>query len=175
MVRSLACRLKYAALCLTCAAVLMSAHAPQALAADLNVYEEGGIGTTYTTYFQDILDGYTVPQDYVYFRSGQYQYYLVVGDLELNGSTFTADEYDYYLITSSSGYGQNYLTLNSGSSTDLVLDVGEHLVYSNLGHFPVLIERGETYDFAILTVLVIGGCCCLLRPLFSYVYRLRCS
>lgn len=171
MVRSLVCNLKLIACVLACACALLATHATQAHA--LEVYSDGGIGTTYTSYFQDILDKYPVTQDYVYFRSGQYQYYLCVGDFELEGSVFTGEEYDYYMITTSSTYGTNYLTLNSGKSTGLSLDVSDHLVYSNLGHFPSLIERGDLYGYATTFVLVVIGCCALVRPLFGFVYRLR--
>lgn len=140
----------------------------------LDIYPDGGIGTTYTTYFQDILDKYPVCPDYVYFRSGQYQYALVVSDeLSYSEGMFTADTYDYYLITTSSGYGTGYLTLYKNPGTSLSLDVGDNLVYSSLGHFPSLIERGSFYDYAITLVLVVGGACCLLRGVFAFVLRLR--
>lgn len=165
-------RFKYLVVCLLAAISLLGVNAAQAFA--LEVYPDGGIGTTYTTYFQDILDKYPIPPDYVYFRSGQYQYALVVSDeLDFSDGVFSADTYDYYLISSSSNYGSGYLTLYKNPGSALSLDVGDKLVYSSLGDFPSLIERGSYYDYAITLVLVVGGCCVLLRSLFTFVYRLR--
>lgn len=173
MVRSLV-SLRYLFVCLFAAISLLGVSAAQAHA--LDIYDDGGIGTTYTTYFQDILDKYPVVPDYVYFRSGQYQYVLVVSDdLEFNEGVFTAPSYDYFLISTSNNYGSGYLTLFKLSGTDLNVNVGDNLVYSSLGHFPSLVERGSIYDYAIALILVIGGSCVLLRSVFAFVLRLRSS
>lgn len=173
MVRSLVCPLKILSACLAVAALLLAASATQAHA--LSVYEDGGIGSTYTTYFEDVLDGYFLPQDYVYFRSGQYQYTLVVGDLEYENLTFTGSMYDYYTITTSNNYGSGYLSLIHSTGTDLNLDVSDHLVYSNLGYYPSFYDRGEYYGLAVALILLVFGCCCLLRPLFGFTYRIRAN
>lgn len=173
MVRSLVGSFKSLAACLAVAFLLLAANATQAQA--LTVYDDGGIGSTYTTYFQDVLDGYFLPQDYVYFRSGQYEYSLVVGDLEYDSLTFTAEEYDYYTIHTSNNYGTSYLSLIHSSGNDLNLDVSNHLVYSNLGAYPSLYDRGDYYGFALVLMAFVAGCCALLRPLFGFTYRLRSS
>ena len=69
--------------------MLVGATCTQALAETHSVYTEGNMNTTYITYFKDILSGTDLNDNYVAFRSGQYEYTMVVGKLEHNNNTIT--------------------------------------------------------------------------------------
>lgn len=134
---------------------------------------EGSISSTYTTYFNQILTKHSPIEDYIVFRNGQYDYIMLVGDLYLNGSTFTgSDLTEYSIRTDSSNYNSTYkLYTSTGNSLDL--NVNNNIIYSNLGSFPNIIERGDIYEFNTLFTFIIIGLCVLVRPMFKFTYRSR--
>lgn len=138
------------------------------------VYSEGTLSSTYVTYFRDIISGVKPNDKYVAFRSGQYSYTLAVGDLSLSGtsisSTGTVKLYVYE--STSSGYSSNY-TYNVSEVSDFKLNVGNYIIYSNLGDFPMLEERGVIYEYTTLYIAIIIGLCMFIRSIFSFTYRLR--
>ena len=141
-------------MCLLMGALLV-ASPMQALAID-NIYTEGNISSTYTSIMEDVLQSTEISDDYVYFRSGQYTYTLITGDLDLNGSVFTGLEVDRYTITTSTGnYNQTY-TYSHSTDTNFSLNAQNYLVYSNLGYYPTLIERSAIYEYSTIILLSIG-------------------
>lgn len=162
---------KIMAMCFVMVALLVASPI-QALADD-SVYTEGNISSTYTSIMEDVLQNTKISEDYVYFRSGQYSYTLITGDLDLNGSTFTGSDVDRYTITTSTtGYNQTY-NYSHSTDTNFRLNAQDYLVYSNLGYYPTLIERGAVYEYATIILLCIIGLCVLMRPLYQFTYRLR--
>lgn len=139
------------------------------------VYTEGNISSTYRDIFEDVLDNINVKfDDYVFYRSGQYSYTLVVGDLEYANKNFRADEYTCYVISySNSGYSSSTYTYTTSSGADFSLDVGNYVVYSNLGHYPNLIERDTYYGYATLYIIIVIGLCVVIRGIFKFTYRTR--
>lgn len=139
-----------------------------------SVYTEGTLSSTYITYFRDIVGGIKPNDNYVAYRSGQYQYTLAVGDFTLSGSSIssTGTTKLYVYETSSSGYNSTY-TYDVSEVTDFSLDVGNYIVYSNLGDFPLLEERGVIYEYATLFVVCVIAFCMFLRSIFEFTYRLR--
>lgn len=140
-----------------------------------SVYTDGNISSTYLTYFQDILSGLSPLDDYVFFRSGQYDYTLIVGDLTYADSVFSGKDYTAYTISTNSGtsaYSSVYkYTVTSGSNFSL--SVGSYLVYSNLGSYPILEDRSSVYGYATLFLLVVIAVCMLVRPILNFTYRFR--
>ena len=162
---------KIMALCLFMG-LLLVASPIQALADD-SIYTEGNISSTYTTIMEDVLQNTKISDDYVYFRSGQYTYTLITGDLDYSGGVFTGSEVDRYTISTSTGsYNQTY-TFSHSTDSNFRLNAQSYLVYSNLGYYPTLIERGAVYEYATIVLLCIGGLCVLIRPIFEFTYRLR--
>ena len=137
---------------------------------------QGTISTTYLTFFKDIVAGISIFDDYLFYRSSDNTYTLVVGDLKLNGTTFVLDgtgvEYEISQ-NSGSGYNNSYYSLGVSSVSDLTIRARDYLVYSNLGHYPRLEERGVVYEFALLTAFIVFGVCCLVRPISNFVLRFR--
>lgn len=163
MVRKVSC-------VLICMLLLLCGAAATASATD--VYQ-GTISSTFADIFDDVV--IPVGDDYVFFRSGQYEYSLLVGDLDYNGGRFDlVGEGKIYKVTQNSGNNYNTHYLYD------VLDVSSYfvntngiLVYSNLGDFPTLNTYDNLYDYMIVVILCIMGCCCLIRPLFNFVLRYR--
>lgn len=103
-----------------------------------SVYRQGNISASYA----DIFGGLTLQvglNDYVFYRCGQYQYCLVVGDIEWRGTRFQADtQTTYYVLDVGSGYQSNY-GWDTGDFPTFELDVSDDdFVYSSLGGFPQL-------------------------------------
>lgn len=138
-----------------------------------SVYTDGTLSNTYITYFRDIVAGIEPTKKYVAYRSGQYSYTLAVGNLSITGTNISsADTVTLYVYQTSSGYNSSY-TYNVSTVTDFSLNVGNYIVYSNLGNFPQLEERGVVYEYTTLYIICIVGLCMFIRSIFSFTYRLR--
>ena len=142
------------------------------LAASAVTIYDGTISTTYITIFRDIAAKLPLTSDYVFFRSGQYEYILVAGDLEYSGSMFTGSDLTQYIVKTNSNYNNSYefgtATLNSFS-----LAPGGALVYSNLGSFPDLYQRSDYALSSLIFANALLFCCFLIRPIFNFTLRMR--
>lgn len=138
------------------------------------VYTEGNISTTYVTYFQDILSKVSPLDDYVFFRSGQNEYTMVVGNLVFENGTISTNERCrvYQIYTTSQSY-QSYYHFVSNNYAEYSVSVGSALIYSNLGDFPDLNERGDYLETAILVIMLVIVCMYLLARIFSFCLRSR--
>lgn len=162
---------KFMLVCLSVCTMLI-ACATDTFAYD--VYNSGNISTTYNSLFEDIVQGLPVNDDYVFFRNSQYEYILIAGDLDYNGVSFSANtKLKEYILTTTQASYNNYYTYEVNEIDGMNLNTTNKIVYSNLGDFPRLIERGSTYEYTQLFTLVIIGCCLLVRPIFEFILRLR--
>ena len=133
---------------------------------------EGTISTTYITIFRDIAAKISPFDDYVFYRSNQNDYTLVCGDLRLDADRITAEAVTIYTINADNSYNSTYrYTVSNGGSFSL--DVGENLVYSNLGNYPDLIERNSYETTAILVVLCVALAMFIIYRIYSFVLRLK--
>ncbi len=137
-----------------------------------SVYQEGNISTTYLTYFKDMSTVIGINDDYVFFRSGQNEYTLAVGELELASGYIRGSNIDIYQIYSvtASGYNTVY-AYGSTTQSSFVLQVASSLIYSNLGNYPQLIERSVYNETAILLVMCISFFGSIASAIFSYGKR----
>lgn len=159
-----------APLSLVCCLLLVS---PTLAKAD-SIYTDGNISSTYLDIFRDILEDTSLTDDYLVFRSSQYEYTLLVGEIDFQNNIFTSQNYRKFVIsTSQSGYSGGVYHLNSSLGTSFSLNAEDYIVYSNLGYYPRLIERSTYYEYAILTTICIVGCCMLIRSIFKFNLRLR--
>lgn len=149
-----------------CAFALIVALGSTAHAYD--IYDNGTISSTYVTYFRDILAGSKFNDNYVAFRSGQYEYIMLVGKLEKSGNTISlveeGKEYKFY-TDSGTQYNSTYRYSVKDVSTGSV-DVGNNIIYSDLGDYPELIERGDKYEALTLFVLVVVLCAVVINRIF---------
>ena len=136
-------------------------------------YTQGTISSTYITQFRDLLNKVGVNDDYVMLRSGQYEYVMIVGDLELSSTKITGKSGTEYKFTTSSGnYNQNNIYTVSEVS-NIVVELNDTLIYSNLGNYPDLIEKGVTIQYASLNILLIMCICILVGNIFNFTLRSR--
>lgn len=146
---------------LACVAIA-AAMPTQALAS--SVYSDEIIPEPALAFFRSVLNGLDLNSKYVAYCSGAGTYTLAVGDLVLSEDgrfTGAVDLYSY----SGAGY--------QVSSETLDLDPDGHLVYSNLGSYPVILERGNLYEFSMLFLLCVVAAALLIRSIFSFSYRNR--
>ena len=135
--------------------IAVSAICTTAHAATHSVYEEGNLSSTYVTYFRDTISGMSFKDNYVAFRSGQYTYTMVVGDLDFNNGTFTLNENGKeYVYSTSSGYNSRY-TYEVNEISNFSLSVGDNIIYSDLGDYPQLEERGAKYEILSSVLLCV--------------------
>lgn len=113
------------------------------------------MSTTYITYFRDILAGRSIKEHYVAFRSGQYEYIMVTGNLTYDGTTFAlADTGTMFKFSATdTGYSSTYV-YETSQVTDFTLSPNRYMIYSDLGEYPQLEERTQRYE--ILTAIMLG-------------------
>lgn len=133
---------------------------------------DGSLSTTYVTYWEDILNTYAAGVDYVGFRSGQYEYKLVTGDLKYENGVFSGGEVVSHTFDTSGGSYNNTLSYDVSEERNFTLTPSNKLVYSNLGGYPDVVERGSDYEVLTLLAVCIIGLCALLRPVFDFTSRL---
>lgn len=140
-----------------CATIILCALCAPVVGATHSVYTEGNISTTYVQYFKDILSGANIKDNYVAFRSGQYEYTMVVGDLEYSNGTISLNETGTeYTFTQSGNYNAQY-KYNTNEITNFSVSVGDSIIYSDVGQFPHLIERGVHIE--TLTLVLFSAMC----------------
>ena len=145
---------------LLCAPVRASTH---------TIYDSGTLSSTYVTYFKDIVSGIGFNENYVAFRADQYTYILVVGDLDYNNGTITligdtATEYKYY-AESTSGYNTQY-RYSADSLNDFSVDTANYIIYSDVGDYPQLVERGAKIESITAIILCIFIVFYIVRNIF---------
>lgn len=159
-------------LSVVCALALLMATPLRASA--YTVYTDGNMSSTYTEIFRDIVESSAPLQDHLCFRSGQYEYVLLIGDFEYTDGVFTADEATEYKITTNTGYSSSYqYAVGDVRSVNLV--PGSTLVYSNLGDYPSLNSPESGFWYALLVLVMVGIIQGLVRPIFGFTYRGRAS
>lgn len=143
----------------------MQAHAD-------TVYPDGMINSAYIPYFRDLVSKIGVAEDYVLYRSGAYEYKLVSGDLEYDGGLFYGSAVKSFSLSLPNENSTGGIWFSETiEQWDLI--TSGRLVYSNLGDYPDLIERGSHYEAATLILLVIGFFAFYLRSIFGFSLRNR--
>lgn len=151
---------------LLAAFALICAFGTSAHAASYEPYE-GNPSNTYIQYFKDIISGIRFNENYVAFRSAQNEYILVVGDLEYNDGIFVLNETGRIYTMSSENSYNSYYKYERSSIDTFELNPRDKIVYSDLGEFPQLVERGAKYEMLNTLLLVIA----LLGIVLSRIFR----
>lgn len=115
-----------------------------------------GVGTTNLSIFQGVAKKLPYGVHYVYYRESQYEYCLAYSrDLSLAGSRFTAPTatvVTYYTYTGGNSQPSYSVVEQSGFS----LSASSYLVWSDLGDYPSLYERGPE-DYAKLACVMLAA------------------
>lgn len=119
------------------------------------IVQQYGVGTTNLEIFDRIAAKLPLGVDYVYFRDSQYVYSLVYGDLSYSGSSFSGSgctRIDYNTYTGSS----QQPTFSVSHPSSFSLSVGNWLVYSNLGDYPMLGGAQGALRYKMLDYAFVG-------------------
>lgn len=113
-----------------------------------------GVGTTNINLFGGVAAKLKHWEHYVYYRESQYVYVLVYGsELRYDGTRFYSDHVTVVRYNSNTGSSGTQATWSVAASTGFALQPGQYLVWSDLGDYPTLYERG-TQDY-VQTVCII--------------------
>lgn len=146
---------------------LISALCGTAQAATHTVYENGSMSSTYVNYFKDIVSGIGFNDNYVAFRSGQYEYTMIVGDIEFNNGEFILNDTGKAFTFSANGssYNSQY-TYDVAEITSFSLLPSNSILYSDVGEYPQLVERGAKYEMLTAVLLCIAFVSILIQRIF---------
>lgn len=143
--------------CLLAILLLLCATGTVAQAASYTPYD-GNPSNTYIQYYKDILAGLPITENYVVFRSGQYEYKMIVGDIVQNNGLFTSEtECEVYTFSQYDTTYNGYYTYSTSTIDSFVLDSENKIVYSDCGGYPELEERGAKYE-VLTTILIVAIC-----------------
>lgn len=131
-----------------------------------DIYDEGTLNSTYINYFRDYMGHLGIDDHYVHARTGQYTYTLFYGDISLTGNTFNMGNVTRVDITTSSGYNSNY-TISINELSSYKLNVGNNIVYSDLGNYPMFEGRSEVLQYVQTFSIAIMCLCMLARGIFK--------
>ena len=154
---------------LVCLLALCCALCTTTQAATHSVYDNGSMSNTYVTYFKDIVSGIGFNENYVAFRSGQYSYVMVVGQLDLDGNTVKLIDHGKIYEFSTDGTGYNsYYKYYVNDITNFSVDLSNDIIYTDLGDYPELIERGDKYEILSVLLLCIICLSCVVGRVFRH-------
>lgn len=114
------------------------------------VYDDGMISSTYLDLARGLIKYVPFGQDYVFARTGQYEYIFSVGDFE-EGFFGSAE---IWKITTGN-YNSNY-TFSHYTDGSFSLSVGNGLIYSSVAPYPSL--EGVDYSYALFFVSAFALC-----------------
>lgn len=130
-----------------------------------SVPSDYGVGTSNINIFGPVASKLPYGTHYVYWRESQYEYRFAYGkSLEFDGSHFLGDSVEVVTYRTNTGYGSQ-ATFVYSTESNFTLSPGSYLVWSDLGHYPTLYERG-VQDY-------VHAACIGLAVLF--LYRLFCG
>lgn len=127
------------------------------------VYDSGLPSSQYLDWAQGLIKRVPIGQDYVFFRSGQYQYIFAFGDYS-NG--FSAPS-TVYVLQLSNNYNGSY-SFYSLSDDSFSLSSGQGVVYSSLSDYPSLTTD---YTREILFTLLLFGCCYTVFYIMTFAFK----
>lgn len=129
-------------------------------------YDSGNLSTTYISYFDDILNKYPF-DNYVIWRDTQYNYCLALGDIEYTSNSFTADEVKLFTIDTGQNYNSSYRLYRSTIQNFSLTNSNNSIVYSDLGFYPTVNERGSNYESSLLLIVFIACIFVLARDILK--------
>lgn len=117
--------------------------------ADYQDYEDGMPSATYIDWAAGYLNKVGINENYVFARTGQYQYIMAIGDFD---ESFSGSARVYILELARSGYDYSYSMIEDDSFR---LYPGSSLVYSSFDGYPSLPGYDRTADILLVSSIVI--------------------
>lgn len=140
-----------------------------ALGAPSVPYDSISTSSSYLDYFAAYLPSIPFGDDYVCYKSGQYEYRLVYGEISVDGSLMSSVDATVVAVSTLNSSG-NHVSVRRFSSP-LSLDVRDYLVYSSLVGFPSL-RPDYFYLTCVIFCLVVSLVMHLLRSIWSFLLRM---
>lgn len=155
------------ALFLTCVA---TARTSNVLAYE--VYSQGTISSSMASYYSDILTHH-IGEDYILWRNSQYDYCMALGDITLNGNTFSGNSVKVFTINTNFNYNETYRINTTTVGSFSLSNPNRFLLYTNIkgSDMPDLIERSDYLEFTILFTLCLFGIYKLTWDILKYGSR----
>lgn len=149
-----------------------------AIPAQASTPYQGTISDSYKYIFEDVVSDLSIFDNYVFWRSGEYQYSLLSGDLTVENGVFSVSGGDLYVVDivlfdSGSWNNGSYHVYTHTSGIDYTFDSLGYLVYSDLEGYPKLEGREVNYAFICAFILCVFGFASLVWSLFSFCIRSR--
>ena len=144
-------------ICTVAMLALICAVGTTAQAATHTVYP-GELPSDVITYCRDIISGIGLSDNYVVFRSGEHTFVMITGSLDFNEETktFTLSGDGHEYIFSRSGDPDDFYTYDNGYIEDFSVSAADSVLYSDLGYYPQLMERGAKYEILTTILLSVG-------------------
>ncbi len=115
-----------------------------------------GVGTSNIAIFGPVAAKLPYGTHYVYWREGQYTYkFAYSASLALSGSRFTGSDVAVLTYQTYNSYNSQATFVRS-SEASFSLDAGNYLVWSDLGDYPTLYERGGE-DYAKTACIILAS------------------
>lgn len=119
------------------------------LSSNYPTYEDGMISSTYMDWAKGYLSIVGPTDNYVFARTGQYQYIMAVGDFD---GSFSGVADVYILNLARYGYDYSYTVMREEPFS---LSVGSSLVYSSVSGYPNLSGPDRSADLVLISAVVI--------------------
>lgn len=128
-------------------------------------------GGTYDALAADVVGKLGQPlDDYLFYRAGNYSYVLAVGDLRLDGTTFTGSGCTVVRFVRDDSFNGYRIEF---STEGVSLDASGYIVRSNLGNYPQLDVGDARLELVAIVCLVLLCVDFVVRPVFAFVSRDR--
>lgn len=114
------------------------------------VYDQGTISSTYLEIAKGLIKYVPFNQDYVFARTGQYEYIFAVGDFK-QGFSGSAEIWKIVV----GGYNTNYSFIHYTDSS-FSLSVGNGMIYSSIAPYPSL--EGVDFSYALMFISAFALC-----------------
>lgn len=128
-------------------------------------------GGTYDALAADVVGKLGQPlDDYLFYRSGTYSYVLAIGDLRLDGTTFTGSGCTVVRFVRDDSFNGYRIEF---STEGVQVDASGYIVRSNLGNYPQL-DVGDA-RLELVAMVCLGLLCVdfVVRPIYAFVSRDR--
>lgn len=137
----------------------------------INAYANVSPTGTYATYAKQLIPKMDWNDDYVYVQDSSSSYVIVWGDLEYHSAGTVTGSQCEYVRWYYSGTGSGYV-VQSGSG-DVELNLGNYVVLSSLGDYPLLddgftLYRQEVAFYALCAVVIYS-----LHHCWGFLLRMR--
>ena len=149
-----------------------------AIPAQASTPYQGQIQDTYINMFGRVVADLSIFDNYVFWRSGEFQYSLLSGELTVSNGVFTVSGGDLYVVDlvqfdAGSWNTGSYHVYTHTENIDYTFDSLGYLVYSDLQGYPKLEGREVNYAFIVAFVLCVLGFASLIWSIFSFCIRSR--